>query len=116
MVATGGLNKENSNSFENALKLLETSQCVSTSSAAPPPGPCDSDGDGKRDIAELRDNEDPNVPGPGNLCSGPRYGCGAQLAPATSHIDTVSLLIAGATAAALVRSVRRRREHDRTRA
>lgn len=43
----------------------------------------DSDGDGAVDVDELSQGNDPDVPGPGQLCLElPRYGCGAHVAPA----------------------------------
>lgn len=47
----------------------------------------DSDGDGVSDVAELRANRDPTVPGEGVLC-GPRYGCGAHIAPERARVTS----------------------------
>ena len=43
----------------------------------------DSDNDGVPDITELRQGDDPNAAGQDSLCgqTGPRYGCGAHIAP-----------------------------------
>jgi hypothetical protein len=42
--------------------------------------PCDSDGDGVPDTKEFAQDGDPNVDG-GDLCIGPKYGCGAAITP-----------------------------------
>jgi hypothetical protein len=42
--------------------------------------PCDSDGDKMPDMKEFARSSDPNVAG-GELCVGPKYGCGASIGP-----------------------------------
>ena len=59
-----------------AVLALETLDCV----LKPGTGPCDSDNDGIRDVAELRAGTDPD--GPGQLTECPQYGCGAKAEPA----------------------------------
>jgi hypothetical protein len=42
--------------------------------------PCDSDGDGVGDVAELIADSNPDAPDkPGEYCIGPKYGCGATI-------------------------------------
>jgi hypothetical protein len=73
----------------------------------------DSDGDGAPDIAELRAGTDPNVSslGGGDAGTGapetPRYGCGAQIAPARATRTAEAALVL-AVVAGLVRLGRRR--------
>lgn len=43
--------------------------------------PCDSDGDSRSDIDELKDGTDPNVKDTKGDASCPTYGCGASIAP-----------------------------------
>lgn len=71
------------------------------------PGVVDSDGDGVGDVAELRQERDPNVPGAGVVC-GPTYGCFARVEP-RGRIDGVALSAALAVAGALILFGRRRR-------
>jgi hypothetical protein len=66
------------------------------------------DGDGVSDIEELRRGDDPNVDGAGNLC-GPRYGCGARIAPHGAP-DSLGALSAVVVAAALALAMRRLRK------
>ena len=93
------------NSIPGALRAMEGPDCSTATRVAP--GPCDSDGDLVPDVEELRENRDPNVPGAGNLCGGPAYGCGARVARGSSDFDWVALLIAGVAAATLMASARR---------
>jgi MYXO-CTERM domain-containing protein len=62
-----------------AVLALETLDCV----LKPGTGPCDSDNDGIRDVAELRAGTDPD--GPGQLTECPQYGCGASVAPVAAR-------------------------------
>jgi hypothetical protein len=66
----------------------------------------DSDGDGIGDVAELRDERDPNIAGAGVVC-GPSYGCGAHVAP-RSTMDPIALAAALAVALGLCAAARRR--------
>jgi MYXO-CTERM domain-containing protein len=70
-------------------------------------GPCDGDGDGVSDIAELRADSDPN--GSGQLAC-PKYGCGARIAPEGSSrpLDGTAALAALSAAIVFVRRLRRR--------
>jgi MYXO-CTERM domain-containing protein len=62
-----------------ALAAMRTSPCSPTSMGAP----CDSDGDTKNDVDELATGQDPDDGSQdAPLCIGPRYGCGARVAPA----------------------------------
>jgi MYXO-CTERM domain-containing protein len=77
------------------------------SSVYTPDEPCDSDGDGTIDVDELVANQDPDDrAADAPLCVGPRYGCGAHVAPAPTgasgaHAGVWLALLA--TAAMLVR-------------
>jgi len=73
-------------------------------------GQGDADHDGVLDIVELRDGSDPNVPGEGNLC-GPKYGCGARIAPHNTP-DSFGALGAGLVAAVLALAMRRARRRS----
>jgi hypothetical protein len=66
----------------------------------------DSDGDGVSDVAELRDERDPNVKGAGVVC-GPSYGCGARVA-GRGPIDPIALIAALGVVLLLGSSARRR--------
>ena len=93
------------------LDALENQQCPVTAEAcAMDPtmcGPCNSDGEGAADIAELRRDQDPN--GPGALAC-PKYGCGARIAPERSNrpLDGTAALAALSAAIVFVRRWRRR--------
>jgi hypothetical protein len=63
------------NAMKRALNLLATQNCTSTSN-----GPCDSDGDKIPDMQEFAKDGDPDVAN-GDLCVGPKYGCGATISP-----------------------------------
>jgi hypothetical protein len=102
---TGNLSIRAPSTIPAALQALENGPCIVGMMEVP--GGCDSDGDGVGDVAELREGRDPNVAGEGNICGGPRYGCGARVAPGRSEFDWVSLLLAGAAAAMMIRGVRR---------
>jgi hypothetical protein len=107
---TGPLDCCSPDSIPAALAALSQPSCTPSPGGVPVAGaPCDSDGDGVPDIEELQAGRDPNAGG-ADFCSGPRYGCGAHIAPASGGIDWVSLVIAGATAAVLARSMRRARK------
>ncbi len=67
----------------------------------------DSDQDGIPDVQELAEGSNPNVKGDSTLC-GPRYGCGARVAP-TDRVDLSALLAALLAGGALIFSRRRRR-------
>ena len=62
--------------LRNALHLLATANCNTDATA-----PCDSDGDTVQDTTELGMDRNPDVPNDkeGDLCVGPKYGCGAHL-------------------------------------
>jgi MYXO-CTERM domain-containing protein len=63
-----------------AIEALRTKPCNKTMDAADTA--CDSDGDLTPDVLELQGLEDPDDPVDGSaLCVGPRYGCGAHVAP-----------------------------------
>ncbi len=98
--ATGELGCCSPGSVADALTKVETT-CAGAQ------GGCNSDGDDLLDIAELKEGSDPNEAGPGNLCGGPTYGCGARLAGGSAEFDWVSLLAAGAAALALIHGARR---------
>jgi hypothetical protein len=68
--------------------------------------PCDGDGDGTPDIAELLADENPN--GSGKLAC-PQYGCGAHIAPErrSRPLDGTAVLAALSAAVVLVRRWRR---------
>lgn len=71
----------------------------------------DSDGDGKNDAQELKDQTNPNIHpdnGDETLSCGPAYGCGARVAP-SSKVDGTAMVGAFAAAALLVAFGRRRR-------
>jgi hypothetical protein len=69
----------------------------------------DTDGDGTKDIAELRVGADPNESGVGNVCGGgPTYGCGATIARERT-VEPVALSAALGAALVLVLARRRRR-------
>jgi MYXO-CTERM domain-containing protein len=69
--------------------------------------PCDSDGDGTLDVVELEANQDPDTPGADSLCIGPRYGCGARVAPeAPRSSDATAFLAALGVALVLLRRLR----------
>jgi hypothetical protein len=69
--------------------------------------PCDADGDGKPDYAELAKGEDPERSGPGSGDC-PKYGCGAShIAPLSPASDLDVSLVCSALALALL-FVRRR--------
>lgn len=63
-------------SIQGALKLMAKMPCNSTG-----PQPCDSDGDGMIDTDELKKDRDPDNANDkdGDLCVGPKYGCGATI-------------------------------------
>jgi len=92
----------------NALRTLASANCSATAS-----GPCDSDGDGVPDTVELGMDRNPDVPNDkdGDLCVGPKYGCGAHIgalpndASSTRDAALVSLLGFGLV---LLRRARRR--------
>jgi hypothetical protein len=69
----------------------------------------DSDADGTFDVDELTAGLDPSVAG-GDLCNGPKYGCGASVAtvPAKRGSDPAAALAALVTALAGVLMMRRR--------
>jgi MYXO-CTERM domain-containing protein len=86
-----------------AIQGLRTTDCNSTGG-----GPCDSDADGELDVAELEKNQDPDSPGAETLCIGPRYGCGARVAPeAPRSLDATASLAAFGLALLLLRRFRR---------
>jgi hypothetical protein len=66
----------NDTQLEQKLKVYSTANCNATSTK-----PCDSDGDTVADTVELGMDRDPNIPNdkPGDLCVGPKYGCGANI-------------------------------------
>lgn len=74
-----------------AVLALQSAPCDGASGP-----PCDSDGDGATDFAELGAGTDPSKAGGGSDC--PQYGCGARVAPATAPVRGPD---AGAIAAAL---------------
>jgi hypothetical protein len=92
------------------LKLLEMPPCAKMDDFAcstMPCGPCNADGQGEPDIAELRAGDNPNNAGE---LPCPKYGCGAHIAPFRSErpVDgSVALLMLGAVAV-FVRRWRRR--------
>jgi hypothetical protein len=70
--------------------------------------PCDTDGDGKPDYAELAKGEDPERSGAGSSDC-PKYGCGAShIAPVSPASDLDVSLACSALAAALLLRRRRR--------
>jgi len=62
--------------LQNALDILSKTPCNSTGTQL-----CDSDGDGMIDTDELKNDRDPDDPHDktGDLCVGPKYGCGATI-------------------------------------
>jgi MYXO-CTERM domain-containing protein len=65
--------------FATALDAMRVGPCSPISMGAP----CDSDGDAKNDVDELASGQDPDDGSKdAPLCIGPRYGCGAHVAPA----------------------------------
>jgi hypothetical protein len=66
------------------VRMLETLDKQACSADMTLPGntglPCDSDGDKTPDMKEFRVSKDPDV-AQGDLCVGPKYGCGASIAP-----------------------------------
>jgi hypothetical protein len=62
-------------------KLLEKYATEPCAAGAPP---CDSDADGRSDIAELKLEEPEDPEGRGKLPSCAQYGCGAHIAPKAS--------------------------------
>jgi len=109
MVRFGGLTAADEDALRCALRLLDP-ECNSHPACAPESLDCvsvDSDGDGRADVAELRDSADPNASGNGPLC-GPRYGCGAKMAGRARTEDWTPLLIAAAAGVAFAAAWRRR--------
>jgi hypothetical protein len=95
---------------EQFKKLLERYATEPCAAGAPP---CDSDADGRSDVVELRNNEDPERVGDA-LPDCVQYGCGAHIAPKAS--TNVSGSSAGAVCAllgALVVFGRRARRRSR---
>jgi hypothetical protein len=94
----------------NLLRLLETSPCAKMDDFActtTPCGPCNADGTGEPDIAELRAGDNPNN---SDELHCPKYGCGAHIAPLRPGrpVDgSVALVTLGAVAV-FVRRWRRR--------
>lgn len=82
--------------------------------AATPTVAVDVDMDGVSDIDELLASTDPNVPGDLSLC-GPKYGCGASIAPRPSRrsFDSPFGALGIVTVAAVIAVIRRR--HPRRR-
>jgi hypothetical protein len=72
----------------------------------------DTDGDGVKDMEELRVGTDPSDPSPtASVCgSGPSYGC-VRVARGTPSIDGVALVTSGAVLFAGIALTRRRRRH-----
>ena len=63
------------------LEMLDAKACSADLTLPGNTGlPCDSDGDQSPDMNEFARSTDPDVAG-GDLCIGPRYGCGASIAP-----------------------------------
>jgi hypothetical protein len=71
-----------------------------------PCGPCNADGTGAPDIAELRAGQNPNNSG---VLACPKYGCGARVAPAreSRSLDGTFVLAVVGAAEALRRGFRR---------
>jgi MYXO-CTERM domain-containing protein len=71
-----------------------------------PCGPCNADGTGAPDIAELRKDQNPNNSG---MLACPEYGCGARVAPAreSRSLDGAFALAVVGAAEALRRGFRR---------
>lgn len=90
------LNSDNVDQFKKLLVLYGTAPC----SEMPGALPCDSDGDGTSDFAELSKNEDPERVGK-PLPDCVKYGCGAHIAPTASSSRNVSGSSAGAVCAML---------------
>jgi len=68
----------------------------------------DTDGDGMRDVDELRAQRDPNQDGEGFLC-GATYGCGAELSPPAAPSGWPLVAVSGAVLVGIVASRRRQR-------
>jgi MYXO-CTERM domain-containing protein len=60
------------------LKKLATAPCTTDMSNGNTGAPCDSNGDGVPDMKEFALDKDPDG---GDLCLGPKYGCGAAIKP-----------------------------------
>ena len=93
------------------LDLAETAACPNAADKAcvgvPTCGPCNVDGKGKGDVADLREGINPNT---GVELACPKYGCGASsIAPErrTRPIDGTTALLALVAAGVFVRRARR---------
>ena len=58
---------------------LKTKSCNTDASVMPPVGPCDSDGDGLPDVAELTADRNPDTKDAAGGGACPQYGCGANI-------------------------------------
>ena len=83
IIVNGGL-PSGETALKGALQKLATLPCTDPKSQAMSTlGPCDSDGDGVPDMKEFKQDGDPDVADAtsGELCQGPKYGCGATITP-----------------------------------
>jgi hypothetical protein len=100
IVVNGGL-PTNESALKGALHKLATLPCtLPAMQAGSTIGPCDSDGDGIPDMKEFAVDGDPDVADAknGQLCQGPKYGCGATIAP-LPHESTATWRAAAVLAA-----------------